>query len=217
MRSGDGLLMRLRLPGGRITAQGFARVARIAARHGNGHVDLTALGNLQIRGVVDGAAASAELVAAGLAVAPAEAESARNIVASAAADVDPCALADSQPLVRELDAALQNAPDLWQLPPKFRFVIDGGGASSVAMQPGDIRADAVPAPDGTPVYRLALAGTAADAEPLGCCAPQQAGAAMLALARAFLSLQAELAQPAARMAEKNGYLEFDAHPLITTP
>ncbi len=51
MLSGDGLVVRLRPYGGRLDAKQAAGIADLAARYGNGLIDLTSRANLQIRGV----------------------------------------------------------------------------------------------------------------------------------------------------------------------
>ena len=51
MPTGDGLLVRLRPAGGALTLSQFASLARSAAAHGNGILEITARGNLQIRGL----------------------------------------------------------------------------------------------------------------------------------------------------------------------
>src|SRR5690349_18445400 len=51
MSTGDGLLVRLRPAGGALTLSQFASLARSAAAHGNGILEITARGNLQIRGL----------------------------------------------------------------------------------------------------------------------------------------------------------------------
>jgi sulfite reductase beta subunit-like hemoprotein len=51
MATGDGLIVRLHPPGGMLNAAQVDAIAMGAARHGNGLVDVTARGNLQIRGV----------------------------------------------------------------------------------------------------------------------------------------------------------------------
>ncbi len=51
MATGDGLLVRLRPVGGALTLSQFASLARSAAAHGNGILEITARGNLQIRGL----------------------------------------------------------------------------------------------------------------------------------------------------------------------
>src|SRR3712207_6697032 len=51
MATGDGLLVRLHPFAGRLSADQAHFIARAAREYGNGHLDITARGNLQIRGV----------------------------------------------------------------------------------------------------------------------------------------------------------------------
>ena len=51
MMSGDGLVVRVRAPLGRLTQDQAAGVAELAGRHGNGLIDVSARANVQIRGV----------------------------------------------------------------------------------------------------------------------------------------------------------------------
>ncbi|XSC42904.1 hypothetical protein ACF1BQ_032725 [Bradyrhizobium sp. RDT10] len=53
MRSGDGLVVRIRPHGGRVDAKQATGIAALAERYGNGLIDLTSRANLQIRGVSD--------------------------------------------------------------------------------------------------------------------------------------------------------------------
>ncbi|WP_432443240.1 hypothetical protein [Methylobacterium aquaticum] len=53
MPTGDGLLVRLHPVAGRLTADQARAAARAAREGGNGLLDVTARGNLQIRGVTE--------------------------------------------------------------------------------------------------------------------------------------------------------------------
>jgi precorrin-3B synthase len=113
----DGLLARVRLPGGRITAEQLRAVAAGAAL-GNGIVELTSRASLQIRGLRDGAVASV-LEQAGLLPSRTH-ERVRNILASPLAD------AVTTATVAELDRALCAAPDLAALSGRFLFAVEDG-------------------------------------------------------------------------------------------
>ena len=51
MAHGDGWLVRLHPPGARLTPAQLRRIAALAARHGNGLIEISARGNMQLRGV----------------------------------------------------------------------------------------------------------------------------------------------------------------------
>jgi precorrin-3B synthase len=106
METGDGLLVRVRVPCGRLDAP-TARALDDAARlHGNGTVELTRRANLQIRGVtratLDGLLDRLDALALLEPNGP-EAEAVRNVIGPPLAGVDPSAVAD----VRETVAALE--------------------------------------------------------------------------------------------------------------
>ena len=58
MRSGDGLVVRIRPHGGRLSPAQATGIAELAERFGNGLIDVTNRANLQIRGVSDAGHAS---------------------------------------------------------------------------------------------------------------------------------------------------------------
>lgn len=67
MESGDGMLVRMNISGDSISAAQAQEIGRLARAHGNGQIDLTSRGNLQIRGVTEASypALVAALLAAG--------------------------------------------------------------------------------------------------------------------------------------------------------
>lgn len=135
MRSGDGLVVRIRPHGGRLSRAQAAGIADIAECFGNGLMDLTNRANLQIRGVSDAGHGPliAELAPLDLIDADAGAEALRNIV------VTPFWVAgdDTASLVTELELAL--AARRISLPVKFGFAVDCGPARALADTSADIR------------------------------------------------------------------------------
>lgn len=136
MLSGDGLVVRVRPRGGRLSAAQVAGVADLSARHGNGLIDLSARANLQLRGVTDGSydALMAGLQALGLLDESAEAEARRNIL------VTPFWQAGdgAQDIAQELAYALA-ADDAPELPGKFGFAVDTGAVPVLRAASADIR------------------------------------------------------------------------------
>ena len=133
MESGDGLILRVKPRGGRLTLDQAEAIARLSLRYGNGHLDLTGRANLQIRGARPDTlnALTDGLREAGLLDANAAVESLRNIVASPLAGIDPDCF-DTRPFLAELERCIAEialrppAP-----PPSLR-----GGAAAAAIQPG---------------------------------------------------------------------------------
>jgi precorrin-3B synthase len=126
-RAADGALARIRLPGGMVDPAQLDALARAATRFGSPAMELTARGNIQIRGIRDdgAAAALADAVAAAGLLPSATHERVRNIVAS------PLSgrvgdRADVREWVRLLDASICAEPALAGLPGRFWFGIDDG-------------------------------------------------------------------------------------------
>lgn len=130
----DGGLARIRLPGGLLGAGPLRALAAATRELGDGRLELTSRGNVQIRALADSAAAELgqRLAAAGLL--PSEShERVRNIAASPLAGID--AAGDLTDLVRDLDRALCACPSLAQLPGRFLFGLDDGRGDIVALGP----------------------------------------------------------------------------------
>src|SRR5690349_12873042 len=53
MLSGDGLVVRVRPHGGRLSSAQAAGIAELSTRFGNGLIDVTNRANLQLRGITD--------------------------------------------------------------------------------------------------------------------------------------------------------------------
>ena len=120
----DGALARVRLPGGMITAAQLATLAGLSSEFGSGTLELTARGNVQLRGITDVAAVADGIAAAGLL--PSEThERVRNIVASPLSG-RAGGRADVRAWVGELDAAIRAEPALAELGGRFWFGLDDG-------------------------------------------------------------------------------------------
>lgn len=176
----DGALARVRLPGGRLPADGLDALAGLAAR-GNGLVELTSRAGVQLRGLRadDGAAVAAALRGAGLLPSAAH-DRVRNVLAPPLGARHPGALADGDRIVTALDAGLCAEPRLAELPGRFLFAVDDGSGTLAPH-----RADVLLAAGPSGGLRLTLAG-----RPTTLAAGDEDAAAALALraARAFLAL-----------------------------
>ena len=187
----DGHVARVRLPGGYVTASGLHALGELARRYGDGRVDLTSRGNVQLRGVRagDAGALSRQAAADGLLPSPAH-DRARNIVAGPLAGL--AGHAELRSLVEALDRGLLADPALAALPGRFLFSVDDGGGRAglgtcdVGLRRRGDGVDLVLAGRETGIH--AVAGEAA-----GAVAPA------LAAARAFLD-QRQACPDAARVA-----------------
>ena len=150
-QAADGALARVRLPGGMITAGQLESLAEAAERFAAGILEITARGNLQVRGITDTSAVADVVAGAGLLPSPTH-ERVRNIVASPLSG-RLGGVVDVRPWVEELDSAIQAEPALAGLGGRFWFSIDDGSAD-VSGLGADIGAHAV---DGDTVALL-LAG-----------------------------------------------------------
>ncbi|MFG6597216.1 MULTISPECIES: precorrin-3B synthase [Sulfitobacter] len=136
MLSGDGLVVRLRVPQGRLTPAQARGVAGLATRYGNGMLDLSNRGNLQLRGV-DPARHEGlidALRALALIDVDERTERRRNIMVSPfwqAGD-------DTDFLCQALSAAAQ-AHALPDVSAKFGYAVDAGPQPVLQADPADIR------------------------------------------------------------------------------
>ena len=142
--------------------------------HGNGIMEISARGSLQVRGLN---AVSAPLFAAAVMALPIELCETVPILADPLPD-DPTALIESQAIAAALRQAIADAA--LALAPKVSVVIDGGGRIGLDAVPADIRLRATPTSEG-PRLHVALAGDASSATEVGVIAPQDAVDAVLAL------------------------------------
>ena len=118
MPSGDGLLVRVRPPGGRLQPAQARALAHAAARYGNGVIELTSRGNLQLRGLSPAGTEpfAAAMIAAGLALADPVLERLRAVALAPLSD------AATRRVAADLDGLLAD-PTLAGLPPKFGFAV----------------------------------------------------------------------------------------------
>lgn len=126
-QAADGGLARVRLPGGRVTAAQLDVLRVAAAELGDGRLELTSRGNVQLRGLAaDGPQElSDRLFTAGL-LPSLPHERVRNILASPLSGLDQQSRYDVLPVATALDRALCDRPALADLPGRFLFALDDG-------------------------------------------------------------------------------------------
>lgn len=136
MASGDGLVVRIRAPLGRLEPDQAAGLAALAERYGNGLIDLSARANLQLRGIgeADHAPLIQGLQRLGLVDPDLHRESRRNLIIAPFWNKRDETYRIAMSLTRAL--AKPGAP---QLPGKFGFAVDCGPAPLLQSSAADIR------------------------------------------------------------------------------
>lgn len=132
-RAADGPLARIRLPGGLVLPEQMQVLAEAAAELGDGSLELTSRGNIQVRAVSDPDELANRLAAAGLLPSPTH-ERVRNILASPLSG-RVGGLTDVRSLVGELDAAVCARPELAELPGRTLFALDDGRGDLCGLEP----------------------------------------------------------------------------------
>jgi precorrin-3B synthase len=168
MQTGDGLLVRLANPGTTIGLDAAAALCAEARRHGNGIIEVTARGSIQIRGLT---AVSAPAFADAVAALDIDAGDGVPILTDPLAGLEPEQTSDARGLADALRRRLAAASFSAMLGPKVSVVIDGGSALHLDAIRADIR---LRARSGFAGWHIGLGGDAAIATQIGSVAPADA-------------------------------------------
>ena len=188
MQTGDGLLARL-VTAGPIPLDAFIGLCAATQEHGNGMMEISSRGSLQVRGLTPVSAPLFAFAVAGLDIELCE----RAPVLSGPLPDDPAALIDADVLASSLRRAI--AAHELRLAPKVSVVIDGGGCLHLDALTADLRLRAIESAEGTRLH-VSIAGDAASATPLDLVALDDA----IDIAMRILALIAT-SGPAARAAD----------------
>ncbi|CAM2839565.1 NirA family protein [Rariglobus hedericola] len=136
----DSFMIRLRVPACEITAHQFHGLADLASEIGNGHVDLTTRGNVQLRELKprDLVTVLTRVQELGLTSRGAGADNIRNVTASPNCGFDPSEVLDVRPYAKAVHHYIMNHRDCYGLPRKFNIAFDNGGSLTVAADTNDI-------------------------------------------------------------------------------
>ncbi len=186
-QAADGLLARVRLPGGFLSAEQLLTLVAVAAAGGDPRLELTTRANVQVRALAEHevALSAARLADAGLLPSVTH-ERVRNIMASPLAGLD--SPTDLAAVVAELDTELCARPGLADLPGRFLFGVDDGRGDIASLHPD-----------------ITLVLTARTASVCGFSVPRAAVVpTALAFAESFLAERAVQNSAAWRVAELTG-------------
>ena len=176
MQTGDGLLVRL-MPAATVTLDDMAELCGAAGQHGNGVIEITARGSIQVRGL---AAASAARFADAVARLDIVTHGGVPVITDPLAGLDPDEMVDAEALAAEMRGALAAQGFADRLSAKVSAVIEGGGALHLDALAADVRLRAE-APMGGARLHVAIGGDAATAAALGAIAPEHAVATVTRL------------------------------------
>ena len=160
--TGDGLLVRI-LPIGTIALEALAALGAAARACGNGIIEITARGSIQVRGL---SRHSAPRFASAIAALGIAAEDGVPILCNPLAGLDVAEIFDAAGLAGALRRAVTRQSLVGRLDPKVSVVIDSGAPLNLARVPADIRVRAQSC-HGATVLRLAVGGDDRNAFDLG--------------------------------------------------
>jgi precorrin-3B synthase len=166
MATGDGLLVRF-LPTDGIALDAFIALCAAAREHGNGTIEVTARGSLQVRGLSARSAPAFARAVAALEIAAADGVS---VITDPLPD-DPDVLVDTLAVATTLRRVIGDAH--LKLAPKISVLVDGGGRLHLDALAADVRLRAVGSREAPRVH-ISVGGDAASATPLGSVSPRKA-------------------------------------------
>ncbi|MFL6600068.1 MAG: precorrin-3B synthase [Steroidobacteraceae bacterium] len=160
MQTGDGLLVRL-IPHEPIDIAKLCSLCTAAEEHGNGIIEITQRGSLQIRGLHEGSVRGFARSVASLEIGTAEGP---PLVTSPLLGLDPDEPFDCTAFVSSVRTALHRLrPNLESLGPKVTVLIDAGGQINLDAVSADIRLVAT----AGSLLQLSIAGNGRTATHLG--------------------------------------------------
>jgi precorrin-3B synthase len=148
-----------------------------ARRYGNGVIEVTGRGSIQLRGLTPASAPDLADAVAALGIAAADGIA---VVTHSLAGLAADEILDAEALAAELRQAVSRASLTARLAPKISVAVDGGGAHGIDDVPADIRLHAATI-SGKIALRLTVGGDAANAALVGSIAPTDSVEATLRL------------------------------------
>ena len=154
-------MMRIKVPGGRMTTAQLRVVADLTQQYARGISDITTRQTIQLHWltIADMPDIFARLDAVGITSAGACGDITRNITSSPAAGFDPQEIVDSRPAVNALQDFFHLNRDFGDLPRKFKIAVEGSPVQSTLPQINDASLIAYTRPeDGVAGYHFFVGG-----------------------------------------------------------
>jgi precorrin-3B synthase len=181
--TGDGLLARLIPIGSTVSPDAMAGLSAAARVHGNGVIEITARGSIQVRGLTVASAPRFAQIIKSLGI---EVQNRIPVIIDPLAGLSPDAQVDARSLAEAVRRELHRSQVVEEVSPKLSVLIDSGGALHLDELTADVRLEAVRTAAGAYLH-IALGGDAAAAIPLGSILPQDAARAVERLISAIAS------------------------------
>ena len=166
MATGDGLLARIRPTGVTISCAAFAALCAAARSCGNGVIEITSRGSLQIRGLTESSAQRFAATVGRIDIAFCEGP---PVLINSLAGLDPDEALDVSTIAGELRRALAATAFSADIGPKVSIALDGGGVLHLDAVAADVR---MRAEDGGIRLHVAVGGDGASATHLGAVAAE---------------------------------------------
>jgi sulfite reductase (ferredoxin) len=153
-------MMRVRIPGGQLSADQLRTVAGIAKEYGRDLADITDRQNVQFHWIriEDVPAIWARLEEVGLSSLQACGDVPRNILGCPVAGIDGNEIIDATATLRATEAVAALNPEFVNLPRKYKTTISGCPSQCTAHEINDVSFVGVLGPDGTPGFDLWVGG-----------------------------------------------------------
>jgi precorrin-3B synthase len=177
MATGDGLLVRLTPTGATMSCEAFAALCTAARNCGNGVIEITSRGSIQIRGLTEASVKSFAAAVAGIDLAFGEGP---PVLSDPLAGLAPEESVDAGAIAADLHRAIAAAPFTTDIGPKVSVAIDGGGVLHLDAVAADVRMRA----QASGAYlHVAVGGDAETASPIGAVAAEHAVEAAMCMLR----------------------------------
>ena len=177
MATGDGLLVRLTPTGVTMSCEAFGALCTAAGNCGNGIIEITSRGSVQIRGLTDDSVKRFAAAVAGIDLAFGEGP---PVLSDPLAGLDPEESVDASAIAADLRRAIAVASFAADIGPKVSVAIDGDGTLHLDAVAADVRMRAQ-ARDAC--LHVAVGGDAETATPIGAVAAEHAVEAAMRMLR----------------------------------
>ena len=153
-------MMRVRIPGGQLTAAQLRTVAGVAKEYGRDLADVTDRQNVQFHWIriEDVPDIWARLEEVGLSSLQACGDVPRNILGCPVAGIDAAEVLDATAALRATEAVAALNPEFVNLPRKYKTSISGCGSQCTAHEVNDVSFVGVSGPDGDPGFDVWVGG-----------------------------------------------------------